>query len=72
MQAEVLNRKRWGTPVELANAIFEYIESFHNHRHHSAPGWAISLEFETEHFHQPATPHEPLRETGHDQTGSVG
>jgi len=32
MQVELLNRRRWKTRVELANAIFEYIESFHNNR----------------------------------------
>lgn len=26
MQIELLNRKKWKTRVELANAIFEYIE----------------------------------------------
>jgi threonine dehydrogenase-like Zn-dependent dehydrogenase len=60
--AELLNRQRWRTRVELANAIFEYIEGFHNRRRrHSALGWASPLEFETEHRHQATTPHEPLR-----------
>ena len=41
MQVELLNRQRWRTRVELANAIFEYIEGFHNRRRrHSALGWA--------------------------------
>ncbi|SER38583.1 Integrase core domain-containing protein [Streptomyces qinglanensis] len=40
MQIELLNRKRWKTRVELANAIFEYIEIFHNRRRrHSALGY---------------------------------
>ncbi len=30
MQIELLNRKRWKTRIDLANAIFEYIEIFHN------------------------------------------
>ncbi len=30
MQVELLDRRGWKTRVELANAIFEYIESFHN------------------------------------------
>ena len=52
MQVELLNRQRWRTRVELANAIFEYIEGFHNRRRrHSALGWASPLEFETEHRH---------------------
>jgi transposase InsO family protein len=39
MQTELLNRKRWNTRVELANAIFEYIEGFHNRRRRT-PIWA--------------------------------
>jgi len=29
-QIELLNRKKWETSVELANAIFDYIDIFHN------------------------------------------
>jgi putative transposase len=37
MQVELLDRQRWLTRVELANAIFEYLEIFHNRqRRHSA------------------------------------
>jgi transposase InsO family protein len=62
MQVELLNRQRWRTRVELANAIFEYIEGFHNRRRrHSALGWASPPEFETEHRNQATAPHEPLR-----------
>ena len=32
MQVELLHSRRWKTRVELANAIFEYIEVFHNRR----------------------------------------
>ena len=32
MQVELLDRKRWTTRIELANAIFEYLEIFHNRR----------------------------------------
>ena len=32
MQVELLDRKRWRTRIELANAIFEYLEIFHNRR----------------------------------------
>jgi len=40
MQVELRNRRRWRTRVELANAIFEYLEIFHNRqRRHSAIGW---------------------------------
>src|SRR5690625_7526958 len=28
MQVELLNRKKWRTRIELANAIFDYIEAF--------------------------------------------
>ncbi|WP_435866374.1 transposase, partial [Streptomyces wuyuanensis] len=47
MQIELLNRKRWKTRVELANAIFEYIEVFHNRqRRHSALGYRTLIEYE--------------------------
>src|SRR6202012_5876803 len=65
MQVELLNRQRWRTRVELANAIFEYIEGFHNRRRrHSALAWASPIEFETEHRNQATAPHKPLRRTG--------
>jgi putative transposase len=39
MQTELLDRKRWRSRLELANAIFEYVEIFHNRqRRHSALG----------------------------------
>ena len=48
MQIELLNRKKWKTRVELANAIFEYIEIFHNRqRRHSALGYRTTIEYET-------------------------
>ena len=48
MQIELLNRKKWKTRVELANAIFEYIEIFHNRqRRHSALGYRTPIECET-------------------------
>lgn len=47
MQIELLNRQRWNTRVELANAIFEYIEIFHNRRRrHSGLGYLTPIEFE--------------------------
>ena len=50
LQVEVLNRRRWDTRIELANAIFEYIEGFHNRRRrHSALGWISPIEFEKTH-----------------------
>jgi len=47
MQVELLDRKRWRTRVELANAIFEYLEIFHNRqRRHSALGMLTPVEYE--------------------------
>ncbi|MDN5661968.1 MAG: IS3 family transposase [Brevibacterium aurantiacum] len=44
MQIELLNRKKWKTRIELANAIFEYIEVFYNRRRRHS-----SLEYATPH-----------------------
>jgi putative transposase len=50
MQTELLDRQRWNTRVELANAIFEYLEIFHNRqRRHGALGWRTPVEFEKLH-----------------------
>ncbi|MFL6162168.1 MAG: IS3 family transposase, partial [Jatrophihabitantaceae bacterium] len=50
MQTELLNRRRWKTRLELANAIFEYLEIFHNRqRRHSSLGWMTPTEFEKIH-----------------------
>ncbi len=38
MQVELLDTRRWKTRVELANAIFEYIEVFHNRRRRHSSG----------------------------------
>ncbi len=47
MQIELLNRRRWKTRVELANAIFEFIEIFYNRRRrHSALGYRTPIEYE--------------------------
>ena len=47
MQVELLNTRRWKTRVELANAIFEYIEIFHNRRRrHSSLGMRTPIEYE--------------------------
>jgi transposase InsO family protein len=49
MQVELLNRRRWKTRIELANAIFEYLEIWHNRRRrHSALGWQSPIEFENQ------------------------
>jgi putative transposase len=58
MQVELLDRQRWRTRVELANAI-EYLEIFHNRqrrhsaRRHSALGMLTPVEFEA--VYQPTT-----------------
>jgi putative transposase len=50
MQVELLDRRHWRTRVELANAIFEYLEIFHNRqRRHSALGKLTPVEFESRH-----------------------
>ena len=50
MQVELLNRTRWRTRVELANAMFEYLEVFHNRqRRHSALGMRTPIEYEILH-----------------------
>jgi transposase InsO family protein len=47
MQVELLNRHRWKTRVELANAIFEDLEIFHNRqRRHSSLGMLTPIAFE--------------------------
>ncbi len=47
MQVELLDTCRWRTRIELANAIFEYIEIFHNRRRrHSSLGMLTPIEFE--------------------------
>ena len=47
MQIELLDRKKWKTRVELANAIFDYIEIFYNRqRRHSSLGYRTPIEFE--------------------------
>ena len=47
MQVELLDRKRWKTRVELANAIFEYLEVFHNRqRRHPAHGMLSPVGYE--------------------------
>ena len=52
MQIELLNRKKWKTRIELANAIFEYIEVFYNRRQrHSC------LEYATPHDYDLAATH---------------
>jgi transposase InsO family protein len=50
MQVELLDRQRWNTRLELANAIFEYLEIFHNRkRRHSSLGMLAPIEYEKMH-----------------------
>jgi Integrase core domain len=51
MQVELLDRKRWRTRTELANAILEYLEIFHNRRRrHSALGMLTPVEFDAREY----------------------
>src|SRR5205085_12338685 len=48
VQVELLDRQAWSTRLELATALFEYLEIFHNRqRRHSALGMLTPTEFET-------------------------
>ncbi len=50
MQVELLNRQRWKTRVELASAIHDYIEIWHNtRRRHSALNMLTPTEYEVNH-----------------------
>ncbi len=52
MQVELFNRKIWKTRIELATAIHDYIEHFHNtRRRHSALGMLTPTEYEHHHLH---------------------
>ncbi len=47
MQVDVLDRRRWKTRLELANAIFEYLKIRHNcQRRHSRLGMLTPVEFQ--------------------------
>jgi len=50
MQRELLDRQHWSTRVELASAIFEWIEGWYNpRRRHSTQGMLSPHEYETLH-----------------------
>ena len=50
VQTELLDRRRWRTRIELANALFEYLEMFHNRRRrHTALGMLTPIEYELQH-----------------------
>ena len=44
---QLLDRKKWNTRLELANAMFEYLEIWHNRkRRHGQLGWLTPVQFE--------------------------
>ena len=54
MQTELLDRQRWRTRLELANAMFDYLEIFHNRqRRHSSIGMLTPNEYEKLHHAKP-------------------
>jgi len=47
VQVELLDRQVWSTRLELATALFEYLEIFHNRqRRHSSLGMLTPIDFE--------------------------
>jgi putative transposase len=49
MQVELLDRKRWNTRIELANAIFDYLEIWHNRQgRHSQLDMLSPIQFEAQ------------------------
>ncbi|MBA2638556.1 MAG: transposase [Nocardioidaceae bacterium] len=51
MQHELLDTQRWSTQEELASAIFEWIEAWHNpRRRHTSLGMLAPHEFESLHI----------------------
>jgi putative transposase len=49
MQVELLDRKRWSTRLEPSNAIFDYLEIWHNRqRRHSQLGMLSPIRFEAQ------------------------
>ena len=52
MQVELLDRRRWRTRIELATAIFEYLEIFHNRqRRPTALQMHTPIEYERNHYY---------------------
>jgi len=53
MQIDILNRRKWKTRVELAHAIFDYIDIFYNRqRRHSHISYRAPIEYELTYEHQ--------------------
>jgi len=65
VQTELLNRRRWRTRIELANALFEYLEIFHNRRRrHSSLGMLTPRRVrEAHHDRDRVNPASRLRQT---------
>lgn len=62
MQIEMLNRKKLKTRLELANAMFDYIEIFYNRqRRHSGLGYRTPIEYELTYENQQSPPETPDR-----------
>jgi transposase InsO family protein len=52
MQVELFHRQTWTTRIELATAIHDHIELFHNtRRRHSSLGMLTPAEYERRHLH---------------------
>lgn len=50
IQTELLDRRKWTTRDELANAIFDYLEAWYNpHRRHSTLGYLSPNNYEHRH-----------------------
>ena len=50
LQLELLDRRRWTSRKELAQAIFEYIEAWYNpQRRHSSIEYMSPIEYENRH-----------------------
>ncbi len=70
-QAKLPNRQHWRTRIELANALFDYLEIFHNRRRrqsasacsHPPNTNATSAQPNPQHDHNPATRHRETRGT---------
>jgi len=50
IHVELFNRQRWNTRIECANAMFDYMEGFHNPRlRQSYINWKAPIEVEQQH-----------------------
>ena len=71
VQIEMLNRKKLRTSVDLANAIFDYIEIFYNRRRrHSQLGYSTPIEHELR-FNQHPSPPDLHTVSGNQTVGQV-